>query len=95
MPDGGTLPGWPRGMRVDQAAAYCGISRSSLHQLVAAGDAPKPVKLTRGIAVWLKEDLDAWLDRRANRAPASAPGNSWDVPDGHGPPPLRQAVPKR
>lgn len=82
MPDGGRLPGWPRAMRVELAAAYCGISRSSLHALADAGDAPKPVKLTAGIAVWLREDLDAWLDRRAGRAPASPQRNTWDACSG-------------
>lgn len=100
MPDGGRLapaelPHWPRAMRAPLAAAYCGLSRSVLHDLVARELAPRPVYLTPGSPVWLKEDLDAWLDRRANRAPASPSGNSWDLPDGHGAPPLRSAVPKR
>jgi len=71
------LPGWPRALRAELAAAYLGLSRSMLHALVARGEAPRPTYLTRATPVWLRDELDAWLDARAGRAPASAK-NSWD-----------------
>jgi len=74
---GDRLPGWPRVLRAHLAAAYLGMSASSLHALVAAGDLPPPVRITGKIVVWLRDDLDGWLDRRAGRGPASAPGDDW------------------
>lgn len=75
----------PRGLRAEEAARYCGISRSSLHALVARGQAPRPVHPTPGIAIWLREDLDRWLDGLAGRpAPSPQPVNSWDALLGHG-----------
>jgi predicted DNA-binding transcriptional regulator AlpA len=66
------LPGWPRALRAPLAAAYLGgICLTTLHGLVAAGRLPPPVKLG-GIAVWLREDLDAALD--ALRAPGQSIG---------------------
>ncbi|MDR3534236.1 MAG: hypothetical protein P4L90_27185 [Rhodopila sp.] len=63
------LPDWPRGMREPLAAAYVGLSESSLRAEVKAGKV-KPVWLTAGRQVYLREDLDAYLDRAAGRTPA-------------------------
>lgn len=84
MPDGSRLtpaelPGWPRALRAPLAAAYLGVSRSLLHELVARGELPRPIHITPGTAVWLRDQLDAWLDARAGRAPASPQRNSWDA----------------
>ena len=76
MPDRPTLPGWPRGMRAALAAAYVGVSVSTLNRLCQAGDFPASVQITPRAAVWLIEDLDAWLDRRAGRVPESD-GSEW------------------
>ncbi len=60
---------WPRGMPQEVAAAYLGVSESTLRSQVDVGAAPEPVRIGRRI-VWLREDLDAYLDRLANRASA-------------------------
>lgn len=65
-------PTWPRGMRDELAAAYVGLGLSTFLREVEADRAPRPVRLTPGRKVWLKEDLDAWLDRLAGR-PAPSP----------------------
>ncbi|KAA5609133.1 hypothetical protein F1189_25850 [Rhodovastum atsumiense] len=71
------MPHWPRGLSEDLAAAYVGLSSSTFRREVGAGRAPASVRLTPGRQVWLREDLDAWLDRLAGRAPASAGTNPW------------------
>ena len=73
MPDG-ALPGWPRALKAPWAAAYVGLSESTFRVAVVP-DVP-PVRLTDGRMAWLREDLDAWLDRKAGRAPASGE-NEW------------------
>lgn len=76
------LPFTPRGMRAGHAALYVGVSPSAWRELVRRGEAPSPIYLSDRIPVWLREDLDRWLDRRAGRA-ATSPGlanNPWDQP---------------
>jgi hypothetical protein len=77
MPDGATLPGWPRGMSDQLAAGYVGLGVTTFREAMAeAGIAP--VWLTKGRRVWLREDLDRWLDGRAGRTAPSAPqANPW------------------
>lgn len=59
------LPNWPRGLREDLAAAYIGLSITTFRRERSEGRAPKPVHLTPGRQVWLREDLDNWLDQKA------------------------------
>jgi predicted DNA-binding transcriptional regulator AlpA len=61
------LPGWPRGLSVVLAAAYVGLSPSTIRKLV---DFPKPHALTTGRVVWLRDELDKWLDTKAGLAEA-------------------------
>jgi predicted site-specific integrase-resolvase len=63
---------WPRGMREATAAEYLGLSVSSLRTVVKAGGF-KAVQLTPGRVVYLREDLDSYLDRAAGRVPVSLP----------------------
>lgn len=61
MPDGARLlPGWPRALREDLAAAYCGLSPSAFQRAVA----PKvpAIRPSPGCVAWLRDDLDAYLD---------------------------------
>lgn len=73
MPD--ALPSWPRALRPELAAAYVGLSPSTF----AAHCKIAPVQLTPGIRVWLREDLDRWLDERAGRVAASPEINPWHI----------------
>lgn len=89
MPDGGRLPpermpGWPRALRAELAAAYVGVSRATLHELVRRAEAPRPTYLTPGIPVWLRDQLDAWLDARAGLGPASPRNTVDEALDGNG-----------
>jgi predicted DNA-binding transcriptional regulator AlpA len=66
------LPGWPRGLRVDLAAEYLGISQSLFLSQVAAGRAPEPVQISAGRKIWLRDHLDAYLDRLAGMTPLTS-----------------------
>lgn len=79
MPDGSALPFTPRGLRAELAALYVGVSESWWLAAVKAGEAPKAVYLSPRLPIWLREDLDAWLDARAGRAAASEAANPWDA----------------
>ncbi len=58
------------------AAVYVGLSRSAFEREASAGRIPRPVALTPGERVWLRDKLDRWLDGRAGRAPAGD-GSEW------------------
>ena len=76
------LPDWPRGMNMELAAAYLSLSPSLLRSEVEAGEAPQPVWLTAGRKIWLREDLDAYLDRKAGKPAVSPNGNgSVEAPE--------------
>jgi len=79
-----SAPRWiPRALREPDAAYYVGLSASTFRARVAPE--VRGVRLTEGCVAWYREDLDAWLDRRAGRvqpatdAPAQpAPGEQVD-----------------
>ena len=73
------LPDWPRGMPEWMAAKYIGLSISSLHTLVDDGEIVA-TWVTSGRKVYLRERLDAFLDRR-DRAGNADPTPADDVPD--------------
>jgi predicted DNA-binding transcriptional regulator AlpA len=63
-----TIPGWPRALCEDWAAAYVGqLSVSAFRAEVKAGRIPKAVQLTAGRLAWLLDDLDAYLDGKRGR----------------------------
>ncbi len=51
----------PIALRAKEAAAYCGMSRSTFLKLVTEGRAPKRRKVSDAVVIWLRSDLDAWL----------------------------------
>lgn len=53
----------PRLMRVGAAAYYVGLSVTCFLDRVKAGDYPSGIK-DRGIRAWLRDDLDASIERR-------------------------------
>lgn len=57
----------PRGLPAEDAARYVGFSTSGFRSIVAK-EVP-PVRLTERRVVWLRDDLDRWLDQRAGRKP--------------------------
>ncbi len=73
------LPGWPRGLHEDWAAAYVGLSTSSF-RTVARDEGISAVWLTARRKVYLREDLDAWLDRKAGRT-NDKPLTGWEYLD--------------
>jgi hypothetical protein len=53
------LPFWPAALRLDQAAAYCGLSATTFAAICPV----KPIEFTRSARGrrWLRVRLDAWL----------------------------------
>lgn len=53
-----------RSRNPNEAATYCGVSRSFLAKRRLYGDGPKYIKVGRRKVVYRREDLDAWLAER-------------------------------
>lgn len=63
-----------RAFKADEAAGYCGMSKSKWLQLVNDKEAPKPVHITENMPRWYLEDLDAWLDGKKTVKPVKSGG---------------------
>jgi len=50
-----------RPMRTTEAAAYVGMSPSSLYKLIKEGRGPKKLNYGLRVARFLRSDLDLWL----------------------------------
>lgn len=58
-----TVVAVPKVLRMDAAAAYCGLARSTVYERLRSGDFPQPrVSLGKAVKGWLREDLDRWID---------------------------------
>jgi excisionase family DNA binding protein len=62
-----TIPLLPRGLRVAQAAEYCGATLSLMRTLISTGKVPA-ISLGKRDVI-LKDDLDAYLDSLRRRFP--------------------------
>lgn len=76
MPDPTPLPDWPAAMREDRAAAYLDVSAMFFRARIAPGI--RSVRPSGRVVLYLRRDLDRWLDRMAGTAPASEDDRSWD-----------------
>ncbi|MFC3674708.1 hypothetical protein [Ferrovibrio xuzhouensis] len=87
--DTAELPGWPRMMSRDLAAAYVGVSPSTFDLEVAEGLLPKPLPRGRkgGLDTWDRMALDDALDLRTGRRQAEGSNKHWldRLDDGHAP----------
>ena len=66
---------FPPRMSVAEAAAYTGISASSLNKRRMASDGPPFLKLTARRVVYDATDLDRWLESK-RRVSTSDPGDT-------------------
>ncbi|MBU9574066.1 hypothetical protein C6P74_25600 [Burkholderia multivorans] len=59
------VPILPRGLPARKAAAYIGFGYSTLFELRKKDPTfPAPVRLSANRVVYLREELDAWLDAK-------------------------------
>lgn len=56
-----------KAMRVKECAAYLGIAESTFWKWVKEGRLPKGRKLSARATVWLREDLEEFLEQAAEQ----------------------------
>lgn len=66
----------PRGMRADRAGAYLGMSRAAFLRLVDDGVLPKGIRITNGMVVWDRLELDAAFDSMKDKGIKHGSGNT-------------------
>jgi prophage regulatory protein len=59
-----------RYLRRPAVEAMTGLSRSTIYDLMAKGEFPKPVKLTAKAVAWPESAIADWLASRANKTDA-------------------------
>jgi prophage regulatory protein len=52
----------PKLLRRHQLEANLGISRSTIYQMMASGEFPKPLRIGRRAVGWRVEDIEKWLE---------------------------------
>lgn len=60
-------------LRLRDVVTRTGLSRSSIYRLVALGDFPAPVKLTRHASAFREREISEWIEARpvSVRAPGA------------------------
>ena len=51
-------------LRINEVAMLVGLEKPTIYKRLAAGDFPRPVKVTPGAARWPYGELLDWIDRR-------------------------------
>lgn len=64
----------PSLIRRPEVLRRCGISNSTLHRRVCAGDFPAPVPLGSASVAWVESEIDTWIERRIEARHASQGG---------------------
>ncbi|MCP3444188.1 AlpA family transcriptional regulator [Bradyrhizobium sp. CCGUVB14] len=67
----------PRGMRLEQAALYVGMGRSSFLRLVEERAMPAPTKV-KGMTIWDRQDLDDAFEELKRGGQPIKPRNTID-----------------
>lgn len=81
MADGAAY-GWPAAMRAERAAAYLDVSPTYFREHIAPD--LQPIRRGRGITLYPRRQLDAWLDQQEGLDPGS-PSLPPDDPDADNP----------
>ncbi|EXJ14861.1 helix-turn-helix transcriptional regulator [Imhoffiella purpurea] len=63
-----TIPPTKRIIRLPEVVERCGLSRSSVYNLMAAGRFPRSIKLSERAVGWRESDIDNWLAGRQSVA---------------------------
>lgn len=55
-------------LRIDKVTSIVGISVPTVYRLIAKGDFPKAVKLTRAARAWKLSEVVAWMESRVRNS---------------------------
>lgn len=52
-------------LRLPAVTRRTGLSRSTIYELISAGDFPRQIPLGRRAVGWIEQDIEAWISMRA------------------------------
>lgn len=55
-------------LRIRELTQRVGLGRSTIYQLMSAGDFPRPLQLSPASVGWRIEEVDEWIESRARAA---------------------------
>ena len=55
-------------LRINHVKARTGLARSTIYELIKAGDFPAQVSLGVRAVGWLESDIEAWIARQVERS---------------------------
>ncbi len=69
------LAGVDRFLRISAVKSLVGLSVPTIYRLIAKGEFPRPIKLTKTASGWKLSAINRWMDVRAARSEGSADGS--------------------
>jgi prophage regulatory protein len=62
-------PSQTRLIRIAEVQHRTGFSRSQIYRLIAAGQFPKPIRISEATSAWVENEVQTWIEGRiaANR----------------------------
>lgn len=51
-------------IRRPEVLRRCGISNSTLHRLINAGDFPSSIQVGPGSVAWVEQEVNEWIEQR-------------------------------
>ena len=64
----------PRLMRFPEVKAATGLCRSHIHNLIAKGEFPSQIKLSRRASAWVAEEVYQWIEQRISSSRSDTGG---------------------
>lgn len=52
---------------LEQVLALVPVGRTTIYNMVNAGEFPRQIKIGKRAAVWIKSEVDAWIGGKINR----------------------------
>jgi prophage regulatory protein len=62
--EGGSTRGPQRVLRIGQLREVTGYARSSIYEMIAAGEFPRPIPLGPRVVGWLADEVAIWQAKR-------------------------------
>ena len=53
-------------IRINQVMERVSFGKSKIWKMVKDGEFPQPIKLTSGTTVWIKEEVDKWIEDKVS-----------------------------
>lgn len=53
-----------RNLNIAEVVDLVGVSRATIYRMIDSGEFPRPVRITTRRVVWVRAEIDAWMDEK-------------------------------